>query len=41
MVWPQQIPVAVRTIRDAHYLSAADRENIFWRNAERLLSRPR
>lgn len=39
MVWPQQIPVAVRTLREARYLTAADRENIFWRNAERLLDR--
>ena len=37
MVWPQQMPVAVQTIRDASYLTAADRENIFRRNAERLL----
>ena len=37
MVWPQMIPVAVRSIESAPFLTPADKRNILCANARRLL----
>jgi uncharacterized protein len=37
MVWPQTIPVAIKTIEDAPFLSAAQKRDIFYNNAARFL----